>query len=143
MTARACGYRRRIAPAVTDEASPPAWRRTPPDPLMRLFGVVLALVMALGALVMAITMDDLAGTPTCSAVRSGAAAIPSDRKCFAGSEARRSAVLGMGIAGAASAAAAAVLAVAFALRGGPVRLLAAAIALALALVGLSILVGAA
>lgn len=109
---------------------------------MRVVGVVLALVVAFGALVMAITMDDLAGTPTCAAVRSGSAAVPSDRKCFDGGEARKAAVLGTGIAGAASAAGAAVLAVAFAVRGRPVRLLTAAIALALALSGLSILVGA-
>jgi hypothetical protein len=109
--------------------------------MTRLLGVVVAIIMVFGAIVMAITMDDLAGTPTCAAVRSGAATVPADRKCFDGSTARKAAVIGIGIAGAASAAAGAVLALAFAFDARLRRLLAAAVALALGLSALSILIG--
>lgn len=111
--------------------------------MTRLLGVVAAVAMAFGALVMAITMHDVDRTPTCAAVRSGSAAVPSDRQCFDGSEARKWTVFGLGVAGAASAAAAAILATAFAVGGARVRILAAAIVLALSLSALSILVGAA
>jgi hypothetical protein len=111
--------------------------------MTRPVGVLVALAMAFGAIVMSITMADLGGTPTCAAVRSGNATVPSDRRCFDGSEPRKSAVFGLGIAGAAAAAAAALLALALALgRARSVRLLAVAVAAALALSGLSILIGA-
>jgi hypothetical protein len=104
---------------------------------------VVAVVMAFGAIVMAITMADLNGTPTCAAVRSGAAGVPSDRKCFDGSAARKSAVFGLGIAGAAAAALACLAGVGLAAGRPWRRPLLAAVALALALSGLSILIGAA
>lgn len=110
--------------------------------MTRLIGIALAVVTVFAAIVMAIAMNDLAGTPTCAAVRSGDATVPSDRKCFDGSAARKGVVVGLGIAGAASAAAAVILAAAFALDGRRARLMATAIALALALSGLSILIGA-
>jgi hypothetical protein len=104
---------------------------------------VVALVMAFGAIVMSITMADLDSTPTCAAVRSGAASLPSDRQCFDGSQARKGAVFGLGIAGAVAAAVAAVLAAAWALgRARSSRVVAAAVAAALALSGFSILIGA-
>jgi hypothetical protein len=111
--------------------------------MTRLLGAVVALVMAFGAIVMAITMDDLEGTPTCAAVRSGEASVPSDRKCFDGSAARKATVFALGIAGTAAAAAATLLALALTVgRPLPGRALAAAAAAALALSGLSILIGA-
>jgi hypothetical protein len=111
--------------------------------MTRLLGLALALVMVFAAIVMAITMADLDGTPTCAAVRSGAATVPSDRQCFEGSAGRKSVVFGFGIAGTVSAAAAAIIATAFALDGRRGRPLAVVVALALALSGLSILIGAA
>jgi hypothetical protein len=111
--------------------------------MRRLLGVAVALVFAFGAIVMAITMDDLDGTPTCASVRSGDASVPPDRKCFDGSVARKAAVLAIGIAGAAGAALATLLAGALALgRVLSGRILGLSAAAALGLSGLSILVGA-
>jgi hypothetical protein len=124
------------------EPGPEAPLSSPPAPASRLLGIAVALVMAFGAIVMAITMSDLDGTPTCAAVRSGAASVPADRKCFDGSAARKSIVFAIGIAGAAAAAVAGVAGIALAAGRPWRRLLLAAVALALALSGLSILIGA-
>ena len=119
-------------------------RRSPPGqaPATRLLGIATAVVLAFGAIVMAITMDDLDGTPTCSAVRSGAAGLPSDRKCFDGSDARKTTVFAIGIAGAAAAALGVLVALGLAAGRPWKRLLGAAAAAALALSGISILIGA-
>ena len=109
--------------------------------ITRVLAVALALIVAFGAAVMIVAMNDIRTTPTCADVRSGKAAVPGDRKCFDGSGTKKSIVLGLGWTGGVLGALAALGAVGFAIVGRRGWLLVAAIGAAVALSALSILIG--
>jgi hypothetical protein len=107
--------------------------------------VVLALVLAFGAAVVIIAMSDINGKPRCddtAAIVAKARQNPGKKvRCFDGSAAKKTIVLGLGYVGGIIAALAALLALGFTVtgrRGRPVLMLTAA---AIVLIGLSIGIG--
>jgi hypothetical protein len=100
----------------------------------------LALLLALAAAIVIVTMADLGGTPTCEDVLSGAAAVPADRECFDGSAAQKTISVILGWPGGILAALAALAALAFAFTGKRGRLVVQLSVAAVVLVAISILV---
>jgi hypothetical protein len=107
----------------------------------RALAIVLALALAFASAVMVIAMLDIGETPTCADVRSGEEPLPEDRECFEGSSEQKGASLVLGWPSGVLAGVAAVLALVFAATGRYGRLLVQLTAAAIALGGISILVG--
>jgi hypothetical protein len=139
-------------PETTTPATAPAPAATPPPPPTgapddgkagggwRALGFILALVLAFACAVMVIAMADIGSTPTCSDVRSGAAALPSDNECFDGSSAQKVVSLVLGWPSGVLAGIAAIVALMFTFTGrrGPLllRLTGAAVVLGALSIGI-------
>jgi hypothetical protein len=112
---------------------------------MRALAVVLALVLAFGAAVMIAAMVDINDTPRCddrAALIAKARENPGQKiDCFDGGSAKKAVVLALGFLGGAIGAIAAIVALLFTITGRRGRLLLQLTALAIALSGLSILIG--
>jgi membrane-associated PAP2 superfamily phosphatase len=107
----------------------------------RALGVLLAALLAFACVVMSAAMTDIGGTPTCHDISVGNAAIPSDGECFRGSSLQKTVTLGLGWPSGMIAGVAGLIALAFAITGRRPRLALMLTALAIALGGLSILIG--
>ncbi len=100
--------------------------------------LLLMVVVAAATIELALYLH---GRPTCAAIRSGSAALTSDRKCFDGSSDRQDLVEALCVAAALGALAGAFLSWRFLERGGNERAAATVVCVALILGGLALLLG--
>jgi hypothetical protein len=106
----------------------------------RALAVILAILLLVGSFIIIAAMVDIAGTPTCHDVRLGLAA-PSGNSCFDGSSFQKTIAVILGFAGGGVAVIAMISAIAFTITSRRGRLVAVLAVAALALTGISILVG--
>ncbi len=106
----------------------------------RALAVILAIVLLVGSFIIIAVMVDIAGTPTCHDVEAHLAA-PKDNSCFDGTSLQKTVAVILGFAGGGVGVIAMISAIAFTITGRRGRLVAVLAVAALALTGISILVG--
>lgn len=106
----------------------------------RAVGVIVFVVLLLGAAIMIIAATDISGTPTCDDVTAGLAA-PSDGECFDGSSTQKVLSVGFGYLAGGIGALTALLAIAFTFTGRRGGLVVIGAVAAIVCAGISIGVG--